>query len=422
MDVRAIIKNNKKIIENFFSISLLNAISHIISFFIIPYLVAILGFEKYGAYCFMYTIALYIKLFGMYGFYLSVTRLVSIHRDDSNRVNAIFNATIFSRVILTAVASVVVGAVVFALMEKDDILMFLFSLGIVFGDIFIPSWLFQGMEEMRYVTVVNVVSKIIFAVLIFVLIKEQGDYIYVLVLNSLGYIAAGILSMVIAFKCYKLHFALPRRSDVVELFKDGWHIFVSNIGMELYRNSNTFLLGLFVGDTATGVFSSVEKLVKVGQVIINALPMAIFPHASRMFHGGNVSDNVAKLAKMLRVSFVILFFVALIFACSPRLVVLYLPELDYNVAKYLVWLMSPVLLFGCLNYIIGIVGLINLNASNLFERNIWITGIVSVALMLVFCKEYSYYAAAAVWSIAEALLFLLCLWSLRIVKRKRVIV
>ncbi len=422
MDVRAIIKNNKKIIENFFSISLLNAISHIISFFIIPYLVAILGFEKYGAYCFMYTIALYIKLFGMYGFYLSVTRLVSIHRDDSNRVNAIFNATIFSRVILTTVASVVVGAVVFALMEKDDILMFLFSLGIVFGDIFIPSWLFQGMEEMRYVTVVNVVSKIIFAVLIFVLIKEQGDYIYVLVLNSLGYIAAGILSMIIAFKCYKLHFALPRRSDVVELFKDGWHIFVSNIGMELYRNSNTFLLGLFVGDTATGVFSSVEKLVKVGQVIINALPMAIFPHASRMFHGGNVSDNVAKLAKMLRVSFVILFFVALIFACSPRLVVLYLPELDYNVAKYLVWLMSPVLLFGCLNYIIGIVGLINLNASNLFERNIWITGIVSVALMLVFCKEYSYYAAAAVWSIAEALLFLLCLWSLRIVKRKRVIV
>ena len=422
MDVRAIIKNNKKIIENFFSISLLNAISHIISFFIIPYLVAMLGFEKYGAYCFMYTIALYIKLFGMYGFYLSVTRLVSIHRDDSNRVNAIFNATIFSRVILTTVASVVVGAVVFALMEKDDILMFLFSLGIVFGDIFIPSWLFQGMEEMRYVTVVNVVSKIIFAVLIFVLIKEQGDYIYVLVLNSLGYIAAGILSMIIAFKCYKLHFALPRRSDVVELFKDGWHIFVSNIGMELYRNSNTFLLGLFVGDTATGVFSSVEKLVKVGQVIINALPMAIFPHASRMFHGGNVSDNVAKLAKMLRVSFVILFFVALIFACSPRLVVLYLPELDYNVAKYLVWLMSPVLLFGCLNYIIGIVGLINLNASNLFERNIWITGIVSVALMLVFCKEYSYYAAAAVWSIAEALLFLLCLWSLRIVKRKRVIV
>ncbi len=422
MDIRSLIKNNKKIIENFFSISLLNAISHIISFFIVPYLAVVLGFEKYGAYLFMYTIAIYIKLFGMYGFYLSVTRLVSIHRDDREKINAIFNATIFSRVLLTTVASVVVGVAVFALMEKDDFLMFLFSLGIVYGDVFIPTWLFQGMEEMRNITIVNVVSKIIFAVLIFVIIKEQGDYIYVLVLNSCGYVAAGILSMIIAFKYYKLSFALPRRSDVVELFKDGWHIFISNIGMELYRNSNGFLLGIFVSDTALGIFSAVEKVVKVGQVIINALPMAIFPHASRMFHGVGVNESVAKLAKMLRVSFVLLLFAALIFACSPRLLVLFLQELDYNVAKYLVWLMAPALLFGCLNYIIGIVGLINLNASDLFQRNIWITGIVSVALMLVFCKAYSYYAAAAVWSISEALLFLLCLWSLKVVKQKRVIV
>ena len=150
--------------------------------------------------------------------------------------------------------------------------------------------------------------------------------------------------------------------------------------------------------------------------------MAIFPHASRMFHGENIDKSVAKLAKMLRVSFVILFFMAVIFACSPRLVVVFLPSLDYNVAKYLVWLMSPVIIFGCLNYIIGVVGLINLKASNLFERNIWIAGLVSVLLMFAFCKEYSYYAAAAVWSVAELVLFALCMWSLKVVKRKRVVV
>lgn len=422
MEIRAVIKKHKRIIENFFSISLLNAISQIISFFLVPYLVAVLGFEKYGAYNFMYLIALYIKLFGMYGFYLSVTRLVSIYRDDRDRINAIFNATIFSRILLTTVASVIVGVAVFAFMEKDDVLMFLFSLGIVFGDVFIPTWLFQGMEEMRYVTLVNVVSKIIFAILIFVIIKEQSDYIYVLVLNSCGYIAAGILSMVIAFKYYKLNFALPRRSDIVELFKDGWHIFISNIGMELYRNSNGFLLKIFVGDTAIGIYSALEKIVKMGQVIINALPMAIFPHASRMFHGEDVSIGVAKLAKMLRVSFILLLVVAVIFTCSPRLVVWFLPELNYNVAKYLVWLMAPALLFGCMNYIIGVVGLINLKASNLFERNIWVTGFVSVVMMFLFCKDYSYYAAAAVWSISEILLFALCLWSLHVVKQKKSII
>jgi hypothetical protein len=104
------------------------------------------------------------------------------------------------------------------------------------------------------------------------------------------------------------------------------------------------------------------------------------------------------------------------------LVVWYFSSLDYNIAKYIVWLMSPVLLFGCMNYIIGVVGLINLKASDLFEHNIWIAGFVAVVLMLVFGKEYSYYAAAAVWSIAEALLFVLCVWSLRVVKRRNIVV
>lgn len=418
MDLKSYIKKYNRIIENFFSISLLNAISQIISFFLVPYLVAVLGFKTYGAYYFIYNIALYLVLFGTYGFRFSVTRQISINRDNKAEVNRIFNAAIGARLLLSTVAAIVAGIAVFLLMDGDDMLMYLFAMGIVFGDIFIPVWLFQGMEQMRYMTIANVVSKIVFALLVFIIIKEQGDYIYVLILNSCGYLAAGALSMAIAFRHYGLSLALPRWSDIVELLKDGWHIFVSNIGMELYRNSNSFILGVLVSDTAVGIYSSVEKLVKVGQSIINALPMAIFPHASRLFSGKDMRENIAKLRKMLCVSFALLFVVVVLFACSPRLVVWYLPELDYTVAKYLVWLMSPVILFGSLNYISGIVGLVNLGAANLFERNIWIVGITSVLLMLLFCKEYTYYAAAATWSCAEALLFFLCLLSLNRVRKK----
>ena len=147
--------------------------------------------------------------------------------------------------------------------------------------------------------------------------------------------------------------------------------------------------------------------------------MAIFPHASRLFNDGDMHENVAKLYKILRVSFMLLVVVALLFACSPRLVVWMMPKLDYEVAKYLMWLMSPVIVFGCLNYIAGIVGLVNLGASKLFERNIWIVGVMSVSLMLLFGKEYTYYAAAAAWSIAEILLFVLCVFSIGSVKKSK---
>ena len=52
---------------------------------------------------------------------------------------------------------------------------------------------------MRFITIVNVISKSIFTVLIFVLIKDESDFQYIILLNSFGSIAAGIVSTLIAY-------------------------------------------------------------------------------------------------------------------------------------------------------------------------------------------------------------------------------
>lgn len=420
MNIGNIIKRHKRIIENFFSISLLNVVSHIISLFVIPYLLIVLGEEKYGAYLFIYTLALYIILVGTYGFRFSVTRQISIYRDNIQKINAIFNAAIFARLLLSAIASLLVGIAVYFLMDSDDMFMYILALGIVFGDVFIPTWLFQGMEEMRYLTISNVASKVVFAALIFVFIKEQSDYVYVLFLNSCGYIASGIISIVISFKHFGVRFEKPRKNDVIFLFKDGWHIFISNIGMELYRNSNVFLLGVMVGDAVVGIYGAIEKIIKVGQTIINALPMALFPYMSRFFNGTDIRENIVSLKKLMRVSFVLLLGISVVFAFSYGLIAMLYPKIDYELIRNLIWIMSPVLLFGCMNYIVGIVGLVNLNASKQFERNIWIAGIINVGIMLVFCKEYTYYAAATAWTLAETALFFLCLQSVNRIKDNQI--
>lgn len=418
MGVLAKIKKYQRVIANFFSLSLINGISHILALFTVPYLIRVLGIDNYGAYTFMYVLAQYMLLAGNYGFKFSVTRQVSVFRDDKRKISTIFNATIFARLFITLLVIILGLIFVTIFLNGDDLLMYLFAFGIVFGDIFIPTWLFQGMEEMRYLTIVNVISKFVFAVLIFIFIKQPADYVYVILLNSLGYIAAGIFSTWIAVKHFGLHFAIPRISDVKSQFKDGWHIFVSNIGMELYRNSNVFLLRVFVGETAVGIFGSIEKLVKAAQSILNALPQAFFPYVSRKFYSGNAKNNVVALERLLKWAFLLLFAVAVVFVCSPKLISIYL-ALDYDIVKYLVWLLAPVLLFGCLNYIIGIVGLVNMGASDKFQRNIWITAATSVTFMLLFCREYSYYAAAIAWTWAEFILFVLCYRSVWNIKHRK---
>lgn len=418
MGVRATLGKYNRVITNFFSLSLINGVSYLLGLLTLPYLVRVLGFDKFGAYNFIYVLAQYMLLVGNYGFRFSATRQISICRDDRDRVNTIFNATIWARLLISSAVSLAGLAVAVCFMDSSYVLMYLFSLGIVFGDIFIPVWLFQGMEEMKYLTVANVVSKLVFAGLIFICIRDASDYRYVVLLNSLGYIAAGVTGVLIARRRFGVRFSLPRMADVEAQFKDGWHIFVSNIGIELYRNSNVVLLRVFAGETAVGIYSAVEKLVKAVQTIMNALPMAMFPYVSRSFNASGTGRNVDVLKKLLRRAFCLLAVVAVAFALCSKPVALFV-GLPHDTAKGLVWLLSPVLLFGCMNYIAGIVGLINLGAADKFQRNIWIAGITNIGLMFLFSREYTYYAAAAAWSIAETLLFLLCLCSINSLVRRK---
>jgi len=66
------------------------------------------------------------------------------------------------------------------------------TFGTVLGQILFPVWFFQGVEQMRYITIINIVSKILFTIAIFVLVKQSSDYLLVPLLTSLGAIFAGI--------------------------------------------------------------------------------------------------------------------------------------------------------------------------------------------------------------------------------------
>ena len=111
--------------------------------------------------------------------------------------------------------------------DEYEWFMFLTAIGMIYGDIFIPTWLFQGLEQMKYVTIVNAIAKLLFTMLVFAIVTRQQDFKYILLLNSLGCVTSAFFSMVLVKRMFKLHLFIPKWSVVREELKDGFSIFLS---------------------------------------------------------------------------------------------------------------------------------------------------------------------------------------------------
>ena len=414
------LRRYRQLVENFFSLSILNALNVLLPLVTLPYILHVVGKVNYGAYSYVYAVLQYVILFSTYGFNFSATKQISQCRDDSEAVSRIYNAVIACKGII-AVVLIVLLLLFSRLVFKNDVgvLMFLYGLGMVVGDIFTPVWLFQGMEKMKYMTLVNASSKLLFTVLIFLVVRSREDFDLLIMLNSFGYLLAGLLSLILVYRQFNIRFRRTTLSDVISQFKDGSAVFGSTFGMNLYRNANIIILKQFVPDDVVGLYSAAEKVVKGFQSLISPAAQALFPHLSNRFKGQPVKNNMRLLRRIsLPFTAVVVVVTIGVFIFAPIISDILCGK-EFIACVPLIRIMTLVILFGEINYLVGIVGLINMDGQVMFFRSVMVTGLFSVVFMLLCVPRWGGVAASWAMSLSEILLFVLCLFSLyRISKRK----
>lgn len=406
------------VIKNFAYLSILKGLDIGLPLLIIPYLTHILGTSYFGKYSFVLAIIQTINIFTSYGYVFSATKKISQNRDDKHVVNRIMNA-VFAGRFMVATFIVVLVSLLSHLIFKDECewFMFLTAMGMIYGDIFIPTWLFQGLEQMKYVTIVNAVAKLLFTVLVFVVVTQQQDFKYILLLNSLGYITSAIFSMILVKRMFKLHLALPHWSSVREELKDGFSIFLSTIGMSVYRNLNIIILNYFVSSSAVGIYALAEKVVKALQSLINPISQALYPHFGyRIKESANRKTDLRSLFK-IAACLAILLVVASLALYFLTGYVGYVAGHDFTGSAGIINIMLPVVVFGCLNYLLGFVGLVNIDKQRFFLGAVVLSGTVAIVLLLCTVNVYGITSAAWAMSISELLLFVFCITKLLYIYR-----
>jgi PST family polysaccharide transporter len=127
----------------------------------------------------------------------------------------------------------------------------------------------------------NLIAKLIFTVCIFIFVRDKSDFMLVPLLNGLGFISVGIISLFIIFHRYKISLFLPSIQEIKITLKEGFAIFISNLAPNLYNNSSTFLLGFFSNNVITGYFSGITKITNFFNTVAGVLSQTFYPFLSK---------------------------------------------------------------------------------------------------------------------------------------------
>jgi PST family polysaccharide transporter len=267
------------LVKNFLALSTLQVINLVLPFITLPYLTRVLGVSNYGVVVMVYSIMQFLSVICDYGFNLSATKDISLFRNNISKVNTIFSSVLIIKSgLLTISLLILVILTTYVPAIAANKMAYLMGFGIVIGQTLTPVWLFQGMENMKYITLVNLVSKSLFTILIFVFIKSPENFIFIPLLYSVGFIIAGVLSLVFAYKEFGVSFYFPKSINVIEQFKNSTQYFYSRASVAIYTSSNNFVVGIILGEFYAGIFGVAEKLFTAMTVIYSPLSDAIYPY------------------------------------------------------------------------------------------------------------------------------------------------
>ncbi len=411
-------ENKRRLLSNFMSLSVLQGANYVLPLITLPYLVRVLGPEKYGLIAFAQAFIQYFNILTDYGFNLSATREISIHRNNAQRVSEIFSSVMIIKLGLLVLSFVIMSILVFSFWKfRQDWLIYYLTFGMVVGQVLFPVWFFQGMERMKYITFLNITAKLIFTIAIFVFIRQASDYIYVPLLNLFGYWVAGALALWIVFRDFKIGFKVPSYSSLIHQLKEGSIMFVSTVAISLYTTSNVFLLGLFTNNVIVGFYSAAEKIVKALQGLWTPFSQAIYPIFSKLYYENRTKAQYM-LKKILLYTGLITLAISLtgcIFA--PFIIKVFFGEAftpSVNIMQILVFI---VFLIG-INNVLGIQGLVAFGFAKEFTLTVIIASITHLILLIIFIPVFKGVGVAIATIVTETIIIFI---EIIFLKRRKII-
>ncbi|CAI9679797.1 flippase [Elizabethkingia anophelis] len=377
-------------INNFISLFILQGLNFVLPLVTFPYLFRTLGVDNFGLVSFSTALLFYFQIFVDFGFNLSGARHIALNRKNKETLNVIYSSIIYSKLLLILVGFVILFISVISIHKlRQNYALYYISYLVIIGQTFFSNWFFQGMEKMRNITVINIITKVLSTLFIFLYVKRNNDYLLVPIFYSIGNFVSAIISVLIIRIKYNVSFVKVPLSSLIYYIKDAVPLFISNLSVTLYTFSTVLLLGFFFNNTIVGYYTLAERIIAAIKSIINPISQSLYPFLT--IKAAESRDKVLAFNfKFLIIMGAIFFLICfLIFISSPYILLFFFGN-DSLKSLTSLRIMLPIPLLLIIDTVLATFTLLVFNYSKYYSKAVLIVGVVNVfvaSVLIYYLKD-----------------------------------
>jgi len=384
---------------------------------VFPYVSRVLGPKGIGDIGFVDSFLQFAVLLAALGIPIYGVREIAKTRHDHLRRSGLFSELLLLHFLSTFLISIFYWAL-FTFHPKLAIHheLFVISLGMMYMQVFMIEWLFQGMEAFSFITKRALVFRLLSVVLIFLFVTEADDTLVYFLIIFLTGVSNMIVNIIYAKRYVVLRF---HGLHLAKHLKPLFYIFSFGIVVSFYTVLDTALLGLMRDTSEVGYYSAATRVVKLVLTVLTAFILVAIPRLSVSFNSGDLSVVQRLLGKSFG-------YIALIGVPAAIGLMVYAKDLimlfagpEFTPAVTALQIMTASVLIVGLSNVFGMQILNPSNNERLFFKAALVGMFVSLTFNLILIPYFGLYGTAITNVITElAVLVLLIIYSARVIDFK----
>jgi len=237
-------------------------------FLVALYVIPVCGIDKWGIIGLVTSLYILIGLLVEFGANLIGVKELSTFRNNRTFVKNYIGLNYKFRLVSSLLISLLL-ITVFVIFKVDKT--FYWGLSWMIAWYYNPLWIYQAREQFRQINKIIILSKAVYVLVVYLLVKRTEDYIYVV----------GILGMSNSVFYAWYYYQIPKNrvslKKVSVFIKQNKSIVISNFAINSYTQAPIFIIDAFLGNTASGIFKVIDLFLTVFRSYLGVFFNATYP-------------------------------------------------------------------------------------------------------------------------------------------------